>query len=241
MSAPPAIDARSAPAVRVKICGVTRTDDALHAARAGADVLGVNLWPGSKRHVDIAAARALADAARAAAASIAIAGVFVDADEATIVAAVRDAGLDIVQLHGREPATLVDALVARGLTVWRAVAMATDADVDALAGTHAHAVLLDTPSAGRGGSGRTFDWRLAAAAVRAGHQVVLAGGLDPDNVGAAIAAVRPWAVDVASGVETSPGVKDPARVTRFIAAARAARTATAAADISPSSRPEGHR
>jgi phosphoribosylanthranilate isomerase len=207
---------------RVKICGVTRRQDAMNAASAGADLLGLNLWPGSRRHVDAALARALADAAREAAPAIAIVGVSVDAAEDEIAAAVATAGLDVVQLHGREPAALTAALIARGLTVWRAAAMASAADVAALAGQGADAYLLDTPSAGHGGSGRTFDWQLAAAAVAAGHRVVLAGGLDPANVAAAIAQVRPWAVDVASGVEAAPGHKDPDRVTRFIAAARAA-------------------
>ena len=191
----------------------------MHAAATGADFLGLNLWPGSRRHVDVATARALADAARAAAPAVIVVGVFVDASEDDIVRAVAAAGLDVVQLHGREPVALAAALVARGLTVWRAAAMATDADVAALAAQPAAAYLLDTPTAGHGGSGRTFDWRLAAAAVAAGHRVILAGGLDPDNVAAAIARVRPWAVDVASGVEAAPGVKDPLRVTRFVEAA----------------------
>ena len=208
--------------VRVKICGVTRQGDAMDVASAGADYLGLNLWPGSRRHVDVERAAELAAAARAVRPSIAVVGVFVDADLATIVDAVATVGLDLVQLHGREPAALTAALVARGLTVWRAAAMASADDVAALAGQGAHAYLLDTPTAGHGGSGRTFDWRLAAAAVAAGHKVVLAGGLDPDNVAAAVAQVGPWAVDVASGVERAPGVKDRDRVARFVAAARAA-------------------
>lgn len=194
----------------------------MHAA-THADLIGLNLWPGSKRHVDVARARELAVAARAASPAIEIVGVFVDADEAAIVDAVATIGLDLVQLHGREPATLITALITRGLIVWRAIAMASAADVAALAGHGAHAYLLDTPSAGHGGSGRTFDWRLAAAAVAAGHRVILAGGLGPDNVADAIDQVRPWAVDVASGVESAPGHKDPDRVTRFVAAARSAR------------------
>ncbi|HVV86007.1 MAG TPA: phosphoribosylanthranilate isomerase [Kofleriaceae bacterium] len=206
----------------MKICGVTRREDAMHAVRAGADFLGLNLWPGSRRHVDVARARALAAAAREARPDVAIVGVFVDAAESEIALAAAEATLDIVQLHGREPAALSRALAARGLTVWRAAAMAGDDDVAALAAHGADAYLLDTPSAGHGGSGRTFDWRLAAAAVAAGHRVVLAGGLRADNVAEAIAAVAPWAVDVASGVEAAPGVKDPARVSAFVDAAKGA-------------------
>lgn len=214
---------QSCGAVRIKICGVTRIEDATEIAGVGVELLGLNLWPGSKRHVDAEAARALAEAARAVAPAITIVGVFVDATLDEIERAAATVGLDVIQLHGREPAALTDALRARGRTVWRAVAMADDRDVAGLAGQGADAYLLDTPSAGHGGSGRTFDWRLATAAARAGHRVILAGGLDPDNVARAIAAVGPWAVDVASGVEAAPGLKDLERVRRFVAAARASR------------------
>ncbi len=232
MTTSPAADRR----VRVKICGLTRPDDVMYAAAAGADFLGLNLWPGSRRHVDLARARELADVARAVRPDLGLVGVFVDAGEEPIVDAVSTVGLDIVQLHGHEPVALIGDLIARGLTVWRGVAMATDAEVAALTGQGAHAYLLDAPTAGHGGSGRTFDWRLAAAAVAAGHRVVLAGGLTPDNVAAAIAQVRPWAVDVASGVESAPGVKDPERVAGFLAAVRQAERALAHPDAGAPSR-----
>ncbi len=208
--------------VRVKICGVTRIDDALHAVAAGADLLGLNLWPGSKRYVEPARARILIDAVRATGSPVVVVGVFVDADEGAIVDHARALGLDVIQLHGGETPALIAALVARDLVVWRAVAMTGADALAAHAAPGLAAYLLDTPTAGHGGSGRTFDWTLAAAAVGAGHRVVLAGGLHPDNVAAAIAAAGPWAVDVASGVESAPGIKDPHRVTRFIAAARTA-------------------
>ena len=208
----------TAPAV--KICGVTRPDDAAVAARVGADFLGLNFWTGSKRHVAPARARVLAGCARAARPEVRIVGLFVNAPREEIVATVAAVGLDVVQLHGDEGPELVGALKAAGVETWKAVAVASDADIDDLGRWAADALVLDTPSAGRGGSGQTFDWSLAARAVAAGHRVVLAGGLGPANVASAILAVRPWAVDVASGVERAPGDKDPLRVEQFVTAAR---------------------
>ncbi|HET9622139.1 MAG TPA: phosphoribosylanthranilate isomerase, partial [Kofleriaceae bacterium] len=127
-------------------------------------------------------------------------------------------------LHGDETPDDV-ALVARatGLPVWKAIAVGSAADLDDLERWPADALLLDAPSAGRGGAGVTFDWALAALARTRypARRFVLAGGLTPDNVGAAIAATAPWAVDVASGVEHAPGRKDPAKVRAFVSAVRA--------------------
>lgn len=212
--------------IRVKICGVTRPGDAAHAVTAGADLLGLNFWPRSKRYLPPAEAIAVAAAARAAGA-VQLAGVFVDAAVAEVAAIARAVGLDVIQLHGDETVADARALAdATGLAIWKAIAIGTAADVaglaawphDATAGFALAAVLLDTPSAGRGGSGHAFDWRLVRGAPH--HRLVLAGGLHPDNVAAAVAAVAPWAVDVASGVEAAPGIKDPGKVTAFIAAAR---------------------
>ena len=125
--------------------------------------------------------------------------------------------LDIVQLHGDESIELVTDL-GKHVEIWKAHQVTGPEVIDDL-GRWPCDALLDAPSAGRGGSGTTFDWSLAAEAVRRGHRVILAGGLTPDNVAAAIAAVHPYAVDVASGVESAPGIKDPALVSAFIAAA----------------------
>ncbi len=206
--------------VAVKICGITRTDDAALAAGAGADYLGLNFWPGSKRHVTVAAACPLADAARAAASGVRLVGLFVDQPADVIIAAAVALALDAVQLHGDEPPELVAALTTAGLVVWKAHAVRDAATVAGLSAWPAAAHVLDAPSPGRGGSGARFDWALATAAVAAGHRVVLAGGLTADNVAAAIAQVQPFAVDVASGVESAPGHKDPARMRAFLAAAR---------------------
>lgn len=204
----------------VKICGITRVEDAEQAAADGADLLGLNFWPGSKRRVTPESAAPLVVAARTMSPTVQLVGLFVDQSEGEITGIASAVGLDIVQLHGDEPPSLVAALATRGLQVWKAHAVTRPEDIDGLPAWPADAHLLDAPSPGRGGSGKTFDWALAEAAVAAGHRVVLAGGLTPDNVAEAVARVRPYAVDVASGVESSPGVKDAAKVRAFVAAAR---------------------
>ncbi|MBP6631836.1 MAG: phosphoribosylanthranilate isomerase [Kofleriaceae bacterium] len=219
--------------VRTKICGLTRVDDVEVVAAAGADFVGLNLWSGSKRGVTPGVAATLAAAARAAPrpaghGPLQVVLLFVDAGLAELVAAAARCGADVVQLHGDETVAQVAAVRAAlptTVALWRALAVAGPADVApaALAAWPVDALVLDAPSPGRGGSGRGFDWALAAAAVAAtATPIVLAGGLHPGNVGAAITAARPWAVDVASGVEQAPGHKDAARVAAFVAAARAA-------------------
>lgn len=211
--------------MKIKICGVTLAEDAARIAAAGADFLGLNFWSGSKRRVDVDRAAAIATAARAAG-PVQIVGLFVDAGAAEIAAIHARVELDVIQLHGAEPPEDAAAVArAVGRPVWKAIAAGAPADLARLAAWPADAILLDTPTPGRGGSGLTFDWSLARAARAADptRRIVLAGGLHAGNVAAAIAAVGPWAVDVASGVEAAPGVKDAAKVAAFIAAARAAR------------------
>ena len=207
----------------VKICGVTLADDAARVAAAGADYIGLNFWPRSKRYLEPARAHVVASAARAAGVAK-IAGVFVDADEDELRDVLRYVDLDILQLHGDEHPDEVARLSAElGKPVWKSVAVGAPHDLDHLDQWPVDALLLDAPTPGRGGSGKTFDWSLAADARRRypARRILLAGGLDPSNVAAAIATVAPWGVDVASGVEAGPGVKDPAKVAAFIAAARA--------------------
>lgn len=203
-----------------KICGITRIEDAELAAGEGADFLGLNFWPGSKRRVTPELAQVLAAAARATAPQVQLVGLFVDQSDGEIAGIAGALDLDVVQLHGDEPPSLVAALATRGFRVWKAHPVSGSADIAALNAWPADAHLLDAPSPGRGGSGTSFDWAHAVAAVAAGYRVVLAGGLTPDNVAQAIAAVRPYAVDVASGVESAPGIKDAAKVRTFLAAAR---------------------
>jgi phosphoribosylanthranilate isomerase len=197
---------------RVKICGVTRLEDALQAARLGADALGFNFWPGSKRFLAPAAARSIVERLPPFVTPV---GVFVNQPEAEIRRAAEESGVRVLQLHGDEPPELCARLP---LPVVKAVRVGGALPLDALRAYPVAAFLLDAPSAGYGGSGATFDWSLAEGVAGLGP-LILAGGLTPENVAAAVRRVRPYAVDVASGVESAPGVKDVSKMTRFIAAA----------------------
>jgi phosphoribosylanthranilate isomerase len=135
---------------------------------------------------------------------------------------VAASGVAAVQLHGDEPPEALAGLPVPALKALRIGSAADLAPAQRYAAAGAHALLLDAPSAAFGGAGVAFDWSLARRAVADGLRVALAGGLGPGNVAEAVRAVRPWAVDVASGVEAAPGVKDPARMAAFVAAARAA-------------------
>lgn len=217
---------------KIKICGVTRVDDAAMVATSGADFIGLNFWPRSKRYLSPERAPQIAAAAREASPSsgaVQLVGVFVNATQGEITAISRDVALDVIQLHGDESPDDVAAIAqATRRPVWKAIAVAGPDDLASLDIWPVDALLLDAPAAGRGGTGKTFDWTLArdARGRYPACKLVLAGGLGPHNVGAAIDAIDPWAVDVASGVESSPGVKDPAKVAAFVAAVRTARTAS---------------
>jgi len=199
--------------VRIKICGVTRAEDALAAVRLGADALGFNFWPGSKRHVTPAAARAIIARLPPFVTPV---GVFVNQLEGEMRAIAAESGIQVFQLHGDEPPELCARLP---LPVVKAIPVDQVRALSRLLSYEVSAFLLDTPSRGYGGSGEPFDWSLAEG-VSEVAPVILAGGLTPENVAAAVRAVRPYAVDVASGVESSPGVKDTARMSRFFAAVR---------------------
>ena len=204
-----------------KICGVTRPDDAAVAAHLGAAFLGLNFWPGSPRAIDLGRAKALARVARTAGPAIQLVGVFVDQPIDDLLAIADAVGLDVIQLHGGEAPTVGAAVAATGRAVWKAIAIAGADDLAAIAAwPGADAYLLDAAGPARGGTGRPIDWTIAAAAVAAGHRIVLAGGLNPRNVASAITAVHPWAVDVASGVERAPGDKDAIALHQFLDATR---------------------
>lgn len=198
---------------RVKICGITRLEDALVAVDAGADAIGLVLWNGSKRAVTIASARAIADRMPA---SVSVVGVFVDADINQVRDAADSTGINVAQLCGSTgtddwsglPRTL---RIIRSLTI--SAANVPDKSL------HMQGVgdyLIDNGSGGQhGGTGLPFDWNLAMQ-FRPWGRIWLAGGLTPENVADAIAKVRPHAVDVSSGVEVSPGVKAPELIRGFI-------------------------
>ncbi len=201
--------------VKVKICGITRVDDALAAVRLGADALGFNFWPRSKRYLPPDRARAIV---RRLPAFVTAVGVFVDPTRDEVLRAADQSGIGVAQLHGDEPPDLCASLP---LPVLKAIRLAGPQALAQLAAYEVLGFLLDAPTAAYGGSGTTCDWSLAAAVARE-LPVVLAGGLGPDNVAEAVRAVRPWAVDVASGVESAPGVKDEERMRRFIERAKEA-------------------
>jgi phosphoribosylanthranilate isomerase len=200
--------------VAVKICGVTRVADAVAAADAGADFVGLNFWPGSRRFVTVERARALAAALPP---TVRTVGVFVNATEDEIERTAFEVGLALVQLHGDEPPGFLARLAPRLI---RALRVGSEGDLAALESHPAALFLLDAPAPGYGGSGRRFDWSLAAAAHRHGRPFFLAGGLTPETVAEAVAVAAPFGVDVAGGVEEAPGLKDPALVRRFVAAAK---------------------
>jgi phosphoribosylanthranilate isomerase len=213
------------PPPRIKFCGITGLDDAKRAVEAGAWALGVILFPGSPRRC------ALPDAERIAATlrrQAEICGVFVNAplDEVTGVA--DGIGLTMVQLHGDEgPAYCAEVARRTGAKVIKAARVRGGADINALEAFHTDFHLLDAHQPGRyGGTGETFDWELVLRR-RTDTPLVLSGGLDPDNVAAAIAATSPFAVDTASGTEARPGVKDPEKLRAFAAAVAATAPAVA--------------
>ena len=195
---------------RVKVCGITRREDALLAADLGASAVGFVFWPHSPRYVEPEAA---AEIARALPADVAPVGVFVDpaVDDVRRIAA--RVGLAAVQLHGDEPATLCDGLPYRVLKAVPVAGAATRAAAERV--PRRVTVLLDARDpVRRGGTGRTVDWGVAAE-VAARRRIFLAGGLGPGNVGEALRTVRPYGVDVSSGVETRPGRKDAGRLRVF--------------------------
>jgi phosphoribosylanthranilate isomerase len=201
------------PRFLVKICGVTTPEDAAMAAAAGADAIGVNLWSGSKRFVEPAAAR---DVLAAVPNGVLRVGVFVGAPVDEVQRRIDELELDRAQLHGDESPAFFDRLDSRLI---RVVRVRDQSSFEAEAGWSPALWLYDAFVEGYGGGGVPAPWPLIAA--RARRPFLLAGGLTPQNVAAGIAATRPDGVDVASGVESSARRKDPARVAAFIAAARA--------------------
>lgn len=206
----------------VKVCGLTRREDAELAVGAGAAYLGAILAPGYRRSVTASAARVIFRGLRARAV-----GVFVDPDGEALRSAAGSAGLHVVQLHGDEPPELADGVRSAGYEVWKAVRVRGADDVSAAIRRYAgsvDALLLDGyhPSAA-GGTGTSFDWSAVAdrlGELPGGLRLVAAGGLRPENVAEAVRALRPHAVDVSSGVESAPGIKDPAAVRAFVQAVR---------------------
>ena len=199
--------------VRVKVCGITRIEDAALAVRLGADAIGFVLWDRSPRFVDPAAASAIASQLPP---FITRVGVVVNQSVERVADFVAQAGLDVVQLHGDESLAPYRAASRR---LVRAMAIESADDVVAALETPSDVTILADAAdkTRRGGTGLRANWQLAAEVARR-RPLILAGGLTAENVGEAIACVRPWAVDVSSGVEASPGVKSAERMEAFFAA-----------------------
>jgi len=198
--------------MHIKICGITRTEDALLAAELGATAVGFVLWPGSPRAIDPFRARTIA---RHLPPLVAVVGVFVDQPLEYVRRVARLVPLDAIQLHGGESA---DYCRDAGARVIKAIAASRTAADEVVRLPRNVVVLLDAVDPVRhGGTGRSVDWTVAARVARM-RPTILAGGLRPENVGEAVRRVRPFGVDVSSGVEARPGVKDGGRLRDFFAA-----------------------
>ncbi len=200
----------------VKICGITRVEDATLCVEAGASAIGLNFVPSSKRRVDEATAARIADSVRGRIEIVAVVADFPEADLRRLRAAV---GVEWLQLHGTESP---DDLAAVLPSAFKAVGLRDATDVRRAGDFGGERLLADAKVDGiLGGSGVPFDWSLASALVGT-RAVIVAGGLTPANVGDAVGRLRPFGVDVASGVESAPGIKDAAKVRAFVNAARGA-------------------
>jgi phosphoribosylanthranilate isomerase len=205
-------------ALWIKICGVTSVEDALAALEAGADAIGVNFVPSSKRYVELGVGRAIRDAVGDRAEVV---GVVADRPLGELALLRERTGIDWLQLHGNETTDAVRALLP---CAYKAIRIGTALDAADARGVPGERLLVDAKVEGElGGTGRTFDWKLVTG-LAAERPLVLAGGLTAENVAEAVRTVRPFGVDVAGGVESKdPRRKDPERLDRFIRAARGAR------------------
>ena len=202
---------------RVKICGITRVEDALLASELGADAIGIVMTPTSPRCISIGKARAIRDVLPPFVDAVVLSHDLPAERVRAVIGGVRP---DCMQFHGSEDAAFCESF---GVRYTKAIGMDGDVDVRVIAKSHPHAsgfVLDGHPPGQQGGRGKTFDWSRIPRDL--GRPILLAGGLHAGNVGDAIHSVRPWAVDLASGVEASPGIKDAVKMRAFFAAVRAA-------------------
>jgi phosphoribosylanthranilate isomerase len=203
--------------VKVKICGITSLEDALTSIEAGADAVGFVFYPLSPRHIFPEQA---ADIIRCLPSFVQTVGLFVNEEQSVVNSTADQCGLDIVQLHGKETPEYCEYVRRRVIKAFRVKDITT---LDSLVQYHVSGYLLDAWSPlALGGTGKTFNWEIASEASNRGHRVILAGGLTPDNVAEAVRLVTPYAVDVSSGVECSPGRKDADKIRTFIIQARQA-------------------
>ena len=201
---------------RIKICGITRPEDAVAVALAGADAIGLNFWPSSSRAISLKQAEEICAAVPAFVSVVALA---VDADQSLLEAIAR-LPVDCIQFHGRESPQDCEAAAKPWIRALR-VQPGMDVDAEIARYRSARSILLDAYKKGvPGGTGETFNWSLIPKQHRT--RIVLAGGLTPENVAQAVCDVRPYAVDVSGGVESAPGIKDAAKITAFVRAVQSA-------------------
>ena len=200
---------------KIKICGIKTVEDALAAMDAGAYLIGFNFYPKSPRYIDVGQCRDIMAVMRKYS-QIAYVGVFVNASAEKVCATLETAALTLAQLHGDETSQIVQSLNGKAFKAFRGVPQS----VNGFVRHDAPALLVDASVKGvYGGTGETADWS-AAAILAQQYPLLLAGGLTPENAADAVRKVRPWGVDVASGVESAPGKKDPARMKAFVQAVK---------------------
>ena len=203
--------------MKVKICGITNYDDAVAATEMGADLLGFNFYPKSPRFVEVGMCHNIMSVVRQDGRAKSV-GVFVNASVGEILTTMDTLGLNLAQLHGDETPEMLTALDGKGFKAFRGI----PESVDGFARSESPAFLVDALVKGLyGGSGVTADWNGAAELAKK-YPLLLAGGLTPENVAEAVRRVKPWGVDVASGVESAPGEKDPSKMKAFVSAVRSA-------------------
>ena len=203
--------------IRVKICGITNVEDALHAAQSGADAVGFVFAPSARKVSGEQAASIRAKLSP----FVTVVGVFVDPEPRWARKVFEDVGLDFAQLYIGDESRFLEESGLNPRKIIRSISVGSKGDLEAIRGTSARFVHLDTKVEGMaGGTGRVFDWSLAAGASAYGKPIILAGGLNPENIAEAIRIGAPQAVDVSSGVESSPGKKDPDKVREFIRRAK---------------------
>lgn len=200
--------------MRVKICGITNYDDACMAVELGADALGFIFFPQSPRCMTAEAVRTIVDRLPPFITPVAV---VVNESPARVSEIMAISGCQVAQLHGDETPDYVERLAWPAI---KGISIATTQDLDVIGSyTHARAILLDTKVAGQyGGTGTSFDWHIAHDARRFGRPLILAGGLSPENIGEAIRIAQPHAIDVSSGIERAPGIKDHSRMRRLFQA-----------------------
>ncbi len=203
--------------VAVKICGITSVENAQAVELAGADAVGLMFYEGSPRHITLEQAKAIVDSLSN---SIARVGVFVNSDESFVRQAMEICTLNMLQFHGNEIPEYCKRFEVMTL---KAIRVSGESSLEVMERYSTDGFLLDTfTDKALGGTGETFNWELAKKATEKERPIFLAGGLTPENVAEAVKAVRPFAVDVSSGVESEPGKKDAAKVRAFVAAAKGA-------------------